>query len=492
MNLRIALLPPDERPNTGGFAVTLGEALGAEILTPPDECMPHWHEPADTEALARWLREIAPTVDHAVVSLELLLHGGLTASRNTHDSTTEVLSRLEILRTLPVPISAYGVVQRLPHYDNPARSRQEPEYWATHGAALARLSRAWDELTFGERTLEEVEERRATVPEAHAKDLLRRRMRNHAANLAALELAVDGVLDFLVISSDDTAPRGLPAAERRALQTWVERMDADVLLYPGADEVPSVLVARVVTLASGRCPRVAVVCPDRDGLQRTAPYEDQAFGVGVQRQITAMGGTVVDPDDRPDLLLVVHPPAVSPGDWVMAPPTEPTPARECAAVVEAVRDGIARGLPVALVDVRWANGGDPTLVSALDDAGLLGALAAYGGWNTAGNSLGTTLAAGLAAVLRPGPNEARERFLARKVIEDAHYLPIVRAGLEEEARRRGLLDLPLEELDQTHARIQEELDAWAGSLRSLPGWRVPAARLPWTYTFTVDFDLERG
>ena len=489
--MRIALLPPDERPNTGGFAVTIGEALGAEILTPPEVCMPHWHEPADTAALGRWLREIAPTVDHAVVSLELLLHGSLTASRNTHDTTTEVLARLEILRELPVPVTAYGVIQRLPHYDNPARSRQEPEYWATHGAALARLSRAWDQQTFGECTAEEVTTLREAVPEAYIADLLRRRMRNHAANLAALELAADGVLSFLVISSDDTAPRGMPAAERRELQAWVERLGTDVLLYPGADEVPSLLISRVVTQASGKTPRVAVVCPEEAGLSRTAPYEDQPFGVGVTRQVAAMGGVVVDACDNPELLLVVHPPAEIPGDWVMNPPTSPTPAVQCEAVVNAVRAGLERGLPVALVDVRWANGGDPTLVAALDKSGLLGKLAAYGGWNTAGNSLGTTLAAGLAAVLQPGPNEAREQFLVRKVVEDAYYLPVVRAELEAEAARRGLLDLPLEELDQTQAYIQEKLDAWTRGLRSLPGWRVTGARLPWTYTFTVDFNLER-
>lgn len=490
--MRIALLPPDERPNTRGYAVTLGEAMGAEVLTPPAELMPRFREPADTAGLAQWLAEVAPTVDHVVVSLDLLLHGGLIPSRNTPDSTTDVLARLELLRELPVPVTAYGVIQRLPTYDNASRSRQEPEYWATHGARIGALSKAWDEETFGERSADEVAALRAEVPQEFLDDLLRRRMRNHAANLGAIELAADGVLDFLVISSDDTAPRGLPAAERRELSAWVERLGADVLLYPGADEVPSVLVARVITQASGRVPRIRVVCPEAEGLERVAPYEDRPFGVGVMRQIEAMGAQLVADDGDADLLLVVHPPAPEPGDWVMQPPASPTEASVCEALVDAVRAGVETGTPVALVDVRWANGGDPTLVRALDDAGLLGRLAAYGGWNTAGNSLGTTLAAGIAAVLQPGANEVRERFLVRKVVEDAHYLPVVRAELNAAAAERGLLDLPLEELPQTQARITEALDAWTRGLRSLPGWRVRNATLPWTYTFTVDFDLERA
>lgn len=490
---RIALLPPDERPNTRGYAATIGRCAGVDVLTPPKELMPSFRTPADTAGLAGWLRGVAPDVDHVLVSLELLVHGGLIPSRNTEDRMADVVPRLSVLRELGTPVTAYGVVTRLPTYDNRARSRQEPEYWATHGARLGTLSRLWDEASLGETDEATVAAARASVPDEYVRDLVRRRARNHAVNLAALELAADGVLNTLVISSDDTAPRGLPAAERRLLGHWADRLGADVLMYPGADEVPSVLVARVAASAAGVRPRIAVVCPDAPGLERIAPYEDRPLRVGLANQIRAVGGVqVADPADA-DLVLAVHPPAVESGDWVSSPP-DLTTAAPVDPLVDAVERLLGDGRVVALADVHYANGGDPRLVEALDARRVLGRLAAYGGWNTAGNSIGTTLAAGVAAVLAGTEAAAaeRRRFLARKIIEDAHYLPVVRRRIQDEAAARGLLDPPLDELPAVHDRITRDLRAWAADVDALADWRIDDARLPWSYTFTVDFELTRA
>lgn len=488
--MRIALLPPDERPNTRGYAVTIGRCAGVDVLTPPDEAMPSFRAPADTAALAGWLREVAADVDHMVVSLELLAHGGLIPSRNTDDRMADVVARLDVLRDLGVPVTAYSVVTRLPTYDNAGRSRQEPAYWATHGERLGTLSRLWDEASLGEADPDAVATARARVPDVYVRDMVKRRSRNHVVNLAALDLAADGVFDTLVISSDDTAPRGLPAAERRLLGQWADRLGVPVLMYPGADEVPSVLVARVAAEAAGVRPRVAVVCPEAAGLDRIAPYEDRPVRVGLANQIRAVGGVQVSEPDAADLVLVVHPPAAAPGDWVSNPPdlaagSPPGP------VADEVQRLLDAGLPVALADVHYANGGDPRLVELLDSRGLLGRLAAYGGWNTAGNTIGTTLAAGVSARLCDAPAAAgeRRRFLARKIVEDGHYLPVVRRRIQDEARERGLLDPPVDDLPAVHERITRDLGAWAGGVDALAGWTVSAARLPWGYTFTVDFDL---
>ncbi|MFG3422921.1 DUF4127 family protein [Micromonospora sp. NPDC048063] len=487
---RVALLPPDERPNTRGYAVAIGACAGLDVVTPPPAAMPSFRRPADTAALARWLREISTEVDHVVVSLELLVHGGLIPSRNTDDRIGQVLPRLDVLREIDVPVTAFGVVTRLPSYDNAARSRQEPAYWATHGARLGALSTVWDAHDLGEATAEAVAAARGQVPDAYVTDLVRRRARNHAVLLAALEMASDGVLDTLVISSDDTAPRGLPAAERRQLQRWIERLGVDVLTYPGADEVPSVLVARVAAQVRGITPKIAVDCPDADGLDRIAPYEDRPVRLGLANQVRALGAVEVADADEADLVVVVHPPAPEPGDWVLDPP-DASADTGWTAVADAVAAHVAAGRRVAVADIRFANGSDPQLLAGLDDRGLLGRLVSYGGWNTAGNTIGTTLAAGVTPALSvtPRSQDARDRFLARKIIEDGHYLPVVRRRLQQEATRRGLTDPPLDELPDVHARITRDLHRWATGTRTLSGWTVTNARLPWSYTFTVDFDL---
>jgi len=487
--MRIALLPPDERPNTLGYAAWIGRCAGAEVLSPPPEAMPQFHRPGDTAALASWLRQVAPEVDHVVASLDLLVHGGLIPSRLTPDRIGEVLPRLDVLADLEVPITAYQVITRLPHYDNPGRSRQEPEYWITHGQRISEWSRRWHERRQGEADDAAVTAARAAVPSSYLQDLSQRRLRNHVVNLAALQLHAEGVIDTLIMSSDDTAPRGFPAVERQMLQEWNDRLGTDVPFYPGADEVPAVLVARVMAAQADVTPTIAIRCAEAGGLDRIAPYEDRPVIDTIRRQIRAAGARPVEGDA--DLVLAVHAPAVTPGDWVMDPPQEPDTA-QVEATAALIESEVRAGKRVALADVRYANGSDPLLVSMLDEAGTLRELVAYGGWNTAGNTIGTTVAAAVSSVVDTSAEAAEQRrlFLANKIIKDGHYLPVVRSRVQEELAERGLTDPPLEEIDALAERITTELNAWAGTISALQGISVRNARLIWDYTFTVDFDLE--
>src|SRR5690606_39701511 len=130
----------------------------------------------------------------------LLAHGGLVPAQNHVDPIGEVIPRLDVLRELDAPVTAFGVVTRLPTYDDPGRSRQEPEYWASHGERLGTLSTVWDEHQLGEVDDDAVAAARACVPAGYVRDLIRRRDRNHVVNLAALEMDADGVLETLMVT----------------------------------------------------------------------------------------------------------------------------------------------------------------------------------------------------------------------------------------------------------------------------------------------------
>jgi hypothetical protein len=65
-----------------------------------------------------------------------------------------------------------------------------------------------------------------------------------------------------------------------------------------------------------------------------------------------------------------------------------SPEEFCRAVVAEVK----RGKNVAIADVAFVNGSDLILGMQLIQHPEISQLAAYGGWNTAGNALGTVLA----------------------------------------------------------------------------------------------------
>jgi hypothetical protein len=132
------------------------------------------------------------------------------------------------------------------------------------------------------------------------------------------------------------------------------------------------------------------------------------------------------------------------------------------------------------------------LLQGMDD---LTALAAYGAWNTAGNTIGSALAQSCAAQFARSDAQraAQQRFLLHRFIEDWGYQQIVRADLRAWLQQTyGAPDPSAATLAATCARAEQQLGAliaqlpgFAGKYRIAPG----SLRLPWGRTFEVDFEL---
>ena len=60
-----------------------------------------------------------------------------------------------------------------------------------------------------------------------------------------------------------------------------------------------------------------------------------------------------------------------------------------------VSDYLAKGMPVAIADVAYANGADNALMEQLNKKGMLFKLRAYSGWNTPTNSSGFVIGEGI-------------------------------------------------------------------------------------------------
>ena len=82
------------------------------------------------------------------------------------------------------------------------------------------------------------------------------------------------------------------------------------------------------------------------------------------------------------------------------------------------------GKAVAVADVKYGNGADNALVSKLFANGLEYKLAAYSGWNTAGNTIGYALAQGLLS--KHFTDESRRNLLTVRYLDDWAYQSNVR------------------------------------------------------------------
>lgn len=514
--MRIGVVPLDERPVNTRYPAMIGAIAGVEVLLPPPDALPNIREPARSPVLAAWLDDVASRLDALIVSCELLGYGGLVASRLSDEPASTIIARLEQLRAIKrqhpsLPIYGFNLITRV---SNANHAWEEPAYWNAWGTRMYRLSQLLDQDAQGAPVADDLAALRADIPPAHTHDFLKRRLRNHTVNLAVLHLLLDGVLDLLVLSSDDTSPYGLPSREKRWLSTWAAQLDLHAdqgnvnpkskhpedtrnphfLMYPGADEVGCVLLARLINEARGWTPRIRVEYAVPGGETVVAPYEDGPVHVTVERQVRAVGGIVVD--GEADLLLAVNPPVPNRREWQpsFAPGDAAARWPYLDAFVEQIRRREAAEQPIIVADVAYPNGADPLLVDLLRQRVWLVGLSAYGGWNTAGNTIGTALAQGCALAAGPSVSfHAHTEFLLHRLLEDWGYQQRVRQQARAWLRANWGTDEPrLEHVAATERWIEEQLNALLPVLSMFaPDWEVGNVRLPWQRLFEVDFDLDR-
>ena len=79
---KILLLPLDERPCNYLFPNMLASSSeDIELLLPPKSLLGAMKQAADISAVAQWLRENFFSCDYAIISIDMLVYGGIVPSR---------------------------------------------------------------------------------------------------------------------------------------------------------------------------------------------------------------------------------------------------------------------------------------------------------------------------------------------------------------------------------------------------------------------------
>ena len=150
---------------------------------------------------------------------------------------------------------------------------------------------------------------------------------------------------------------------------------------------------------------------------------------------------------------------------------------------------------MVVADAAYPNGADPALVEALFEQVDVSRLAAYGAWNTAGNTIGVALAQACASRLAASAEQAsaQQRFLLHRFLEDWGYQQVVRREAHQ-----WLQDTYC--LDEVEPTVEAECVAFITSglrrcLDQIPrfdgfGLKENSVWLPWGRLFEVDFEIE--
>ncbi len=219
-------------------------------------------------------------------------------------------------------------------------------------------------------------------------------------------------------------------------------------------------------------------------------YEGRPLEEGVRSHIESAGGAVVD--DGEDILLIVHNPVDS------REASRQARLRSDRQLYQRVFRRIAgyAGI-VGIAGVRYTNGSDDRLVRGLLARPLDWSRLAYAGWNTAGNTLGTTCAFAVvralgAQGLLPVSVEKLLRLQAVFLIEHWGYQANVRQALHREAVLRGLPSGHLMPMEQRAIALTErKLVPYVEAVRKAFGCGLGEVRIffPWHRTFEAGVEL---
>ena len=497
--MKVLFLPCDTRPPTLELPHQLARVAGLEMYSPPLEMLNHLNQPGDTVAIANWLREHASTSDVAIITLETLCLGGMIPARRVSDSLAVALSKLEVLQELKtinpnLRILAYGVIVRVGHDDDPF---EEKPYYGQWGKQLRLVSEWIDRVERGQDAAT-LEEARAAIPPEILEDWLATRERNHAIHQGAIELLADGTLEHLCLTLDDTTVYGLAARDRRRLEAKIDALNvwdkADV--YPGADEVAAVLLARALVNHPGEKPTVFVRYPSSLADLAVMLYEDRPLGELVKAHLRAAGCVPVSSPELADLILAVNAPAIRQSHREPNFEIVDTASRNLPEFLDRIIDDLELGKPITIADVAYANGAESRFVKMLLERTDVTKLAGFGAWNTAGNALGSAIAAGVIA-LHARDTVIQAEAVFSRLVDDWLYQTIVRSQVREKLENPSPFELgdlkPVAEAEIT-AQItplaQELFDKHFAP--HLPGirleWGQPS--LAWSRLFTGVFPLE--
>ena len=494
---KIVCLPLDERPCNALFVPKLFNSEQLQIVIPPK--MGYKKTPTEWADIKVFLTSECADADGLVLSMDMLLYGGLIPSR-LHSLTKEaVQERMDLIADLKkanekLLIYAFQCIMRCPKYSS---SDEEPDYYEDCGAEIHQIGNIRHRASLGLCDEKELEALYEKVPQEHLDDYLNRRAFNMQFNLKALELLHDGVIDFLIIPQDDSAPYGFTALDQHVVRAKIAelRLDARVLVYPGADELGLTLTSRMALHFAGKRPKVYIKYAASTAPSVIPRYEDRPLGESIKYQLIAAGCRIATSLSEADFVMPVSCPGSVMREAAAQPVTDPNYAveRTLAEFVLFMQDCLEEGRIVTLCDNAYANGGDLELLAMLDQSELLDKLHGYAGWNTSANTMGTTIAEGVHALLE-GVTPEHQDFIAHRYVEDMGYCGKIRGKVVDErlpehglnyfdARdQRGLVSgIVREELE---AFVKEHMPSIAEHIQITNVW------MPWKRMFEVGLDVK--
>lgn len=417
---KILLVPLDSRPPCRDFPSQVGKIGDYEIILPPSKAQDYYTEAGDTALMEEWVFDNIIGANYAVISIDQLMHGGLLSARENVATEEEMDIFIEKLKNLHeqnprIPIYAFYVLPRM----SPQSTVEDHK----ERQAIMDLSRLMGKKYFGLPVDDtKIDVLASKISDEHLTNYIDK---IDSSTLFAMKLSLlanEGVITRLVLSQDDGEPYSIPNIEKEKIKKFLAENKIDeskVFITHGADEIALTLLAEIKAKEAGLSPKIYVEYNDEKSKSRVMPFMAISLEDCVKEKLTMLGAIETQTPSEADFTM-----------YISANSTDTMNTRK-----RSVEDilTLTEENEVALVDLsqhyRYAEILLPLLIN---ENFPINKLLTYAGWNTASNSIGTALGAGVmfSAQTKKAKNDDsvlrayyyRLTFLNNRILEDAYYL----------------------------------------------------------------------
>lgn len=496
---KIVLLPLDDRPCNYLYPQLL--VSGEYVLAMPSkDILGNKKIPGDIKAISNWLIKESKDADAIIISLDMLLFGGIVPSRLHYMSYEEVIKNCDIIPAIRklnshAKIYLFELIMRCPSYSS---DDEEPDYYKDFGFDIFEYGRLTHLESLNKLTEEDKEEFnniKARLPQKYLNDYVNRRYINTNVLIHNLSYLKEDIVDYFIIPQDDASEYGFTSIDQAKVRSYLKDnyLHYKSAMYPSADDIGLTLLARAISELSNKQNKVFVKYISNEAPFVIPWFEDRPLDETIKFHLLASNSLRVYSLEEADIVLIV----TMGSKMVNFDDPEFDKHylinRSVSEMVDYIKYAKANGKLVSIGDNSTCNGSDKLIFDALYQNNLLFKIDAYAGWNTSSNTLGTTLAQVIIYNII-GDNKKNQEFLSYRYLEDMAYMSYVRGYVTNNILPSlGYDYFKVDGVDgKVAAKVKEEILKYVNANYPLllKGIKDISVYQPWSRMFETEIHIE--
>lgn len=438
-DVSIAYVPLDSRPVNYNYPVKLAEIAGFELWTPPREFLGDLNKCGNAQKICNFLKEITPKIQALIVSIDIIAYGGLIFSRKLNTTFQGAYQRIQVLKEVKkinpgITIYSFNVLLRI---STSVKDEESYNLWKM----IFRYSILVDKLQKESKKEDELElkELERKIPQYPLEEYLTVRRRNHNINIKVLQLAEEGIIDFLIFSQEDAAEFGLHKREQEILLKIVKekKLQDKVSLQTGCDEIGMQLICKYFNNFRKSYPKIFIF-PKISALKTIPLYEDTIISKNLREKVKSVNVRIENSFKNSDFIFAVHSDKYGQKDIFLDGVSYKK--EKLNNFIKKIKNYSEKKYRLATADVFYCNGADEEFIKMLTEEIKISNLLSYAGWNTAGNSIGCALSEACVSFKIDNKTKLRKNleFLFIRFLEDFGYSVKIRPIMNNYLQKIGL------------------------------------------------------